>query len=68
MRLADQIVITTGAGLITLRPTLRAAMRLDRRYDGFQAVIDAVIAGNLTIILDVLKSAPRRPAFRQSFA
>jgi hypothetical protein len=57
MRLADDdkntIAFTPGA--IVLRPSLRAAFRLERKYNGFHNLFNAVLSGTLTAISDVLK-------------
>lgn len=56
MRLApDTIAISTGLELVELRPSLRAATRIARRYDGFAAVIDAIVDGNLTVMADLIR-------------
>src|SRR3954471_3392571 len=69
MRLAkDEISIRIeGEAPLHLRPTLRAAYRLERRYGGFDKLVVAVADGNLTVIADVIReSAPHAvalPAF-----
>lgn len=43
-----------------LRPTLRAAMRLERRYGGFDALLRGVAGGSVTIITDVIRESADR--------
>jgi hypothetical protein len=55
MRLAgDEILITIGEARITLRPTLRAAMRLERRYGGFDKLIAGVLDGDTRVMGDII--------------
>lgn len=62
MRLADDdILVSIGAETYTLRPKLRAAVRLERRYNGYAALLDAVLAGNLTAIIDLLVETSTKP-------
>jgi hypothetical protein len=52
---ADEIIaMVEGAG-IHLRPTLRAAARLDRRHGGFDTIARALADGNVTILQDVIR-------------
>jgi hypothetical protein len=57
MRLADDenSTIACSPGAIVLRPSLRAAFRLERKYDGFHNLYNAVANGSLTAFSDVLK-------------
>ena len=51
MRLAaDEITISIGNEMIYLKPTLRAAFRLERRHGGFDKIAKAIAAGNVTIM------------------
>jgi hypothetical protein len=55
MRLADDdIQVRVGAATAYLRPSLRAAFRLERRY-GFAKLLAAIQDGNLTIMADVIR-------------
>ncbi|HEY8566587.1 MAG TPA: phage tail assembly chaperone [Beijerinckiaceae bacterium] len=55
MRLAgNEITITIGQETVRLRPSLRAALRLERRYDGLQRLLGAVSGGSLSAISDVI--------------
>jgi len=56
MRLADDITITLDHETIYLRPSLRAAFRLERRY-GFDKIIQAIAGGNLAIMADVIRES-----------
>src|SRR4051794_35597735 len=61
MRLADdEITIKVGAETVCLRPTLRAAFRLERRHGGFDRIIRAVLDGSLTVIADVITESSVR--------
>ncbi|MCC6736522.1 MAG: hypothetical protein IT534_10415 [Bauldia sp.] len=53
---ADEITIRLDGETVFLRPTLRAATRLERRY-GFPKLMEAVAEGNLTIIADVIRES-----------
>lgn len=57
MRLAsDDIVINLSPAVtITLVPTLRAAYRLERKYDGFDKLLHLVSRGNLSTIAAVIR-------------
>lgn len=57
MRLAmnDEFAIDLGNETIRLRPTLRAAFRLEQKYGGFHNLFNAVASGTLTAFSDVLK-------------
>jgi len=56
MRLApDDIEISIGNLSVKLRPSLRAALRLAYRYNGFAPVFRGVLDGNLTTIAEVIR-------------
>lgn len=68
MRLADdEITVRLGSDTVYLRPTLRAAFRLERRHGGFDAIVRAVADGNLSVLADVVRESSDRyselPAF-----
>jgi hypothetical protein len=42
---------------ITLRPTLRAALRLERRHGGFDRLVGAIADGNLAVLADVIRES-----------
>lgn len=65
MRLAqDEITITLDHETIYLRPSLRAAFRLERRHDGFDKIIKGIASGNFSIMADVIReSSDPRSAF-----
>lgn len=54
MRLADETKIILGGKAFTLRPTLRAAVRLHRDYDGLENLYIAVGSGGFTAALDLI--------------
>lgn len=58
MRLAqDEITITLDHETIYLRPSLRAAFRLERRHDGFDKIIKGIAGGNFSIMADVIRES-----------
>lgn len=62
MRLADdEITITLGTRCFVLRPSLRAAFRLDRKYEGFQKLSQAVADGNFSACADLIETACADP-------
>ncbi|MGY3575280.1 hypothetical protein [Bradyrhizobium sp. USDA 4504] len=62
MRLAnDELVIVLPSGTIRLRPTLRAASRLERDYGGFQKLSDDIAAWRLTTIMDLVRLGAVNP-------
>jgi hypothetical protein len=62
MRLADdEIAVTVGREVIYLRPTLRAAMRLERRHGGFDKIVLAIADENLTVMADVIRESATEP-------
>lgn len=60
-RLADETKITVGSKTFTLRPTLRAAVRLNRDYDGLQNLYAALGSGSVTASLDLISAACADP-------
>jgi hypothetical protein len=50
----DEITITFAGEAIRLRPTLRAAFRLERKYGGFDNLIGKILDDSLTAIADVI--------------
>jgi hypothetical protein len=61
MRLADESKITVGSKTFTLRPTLRAAVRLHKDYDGLQNLYAALGNGSVTASLDLISAACADP-------
>ena len=56
MQLApNDVEITVGRETLFLRPTLRAAFRLEQKYDGFDKLIRALFTGRLSAYGDVIK-------------
>jgi len=56
MRLADdEITIKLDHETIYLRPSLRAAFRLERRHGGFDKIIRGIADGNFSIMADVIR-------------
>lgn len=67
MRLAeDEIVIRVAGGETRLRPTLRAAMRLEGRY-GFEKLFRAVSEGNLTVVSEIIAETATAPSSLPDF-
>jgi hypothetical protein len=54
MRLADDIRLKIGHRTVILRPSLRAATRLERKYDGFDKLLNAIGEGNLSAMVEVV--------------
>ncbi|WP_034996940.1 hypothetical protein [Beijerinckia mobilis] len=50
---ADEITITINYETIYLKPTLRAAIRLERKH-GFQKILTGLQEGSITIISDII--------------
>ena len=67
MRLAiDEITLALSPGVtVILRPSLRAAFRLNEKYDGFQSLYLAIREGNLTAINDLIDAAQTGHRHRQ---
>jgi hypothetical protein len=61
MRLADETKITVGSKTFTLRPTLRAAVRLHKDYDGLQNLYTSLGSGSVTASLDLISAACADP-------
>lgn len=62
MRLAnDETAISLGTETIHLRPTLRAAFRLQQRHDGFQNLCHAIALCNLSPFVDVIREGCTNP-------
>ncbi len=62
MRLAaEELTIRVGPEVVYLRPTLRAALRLERKHGGFDRLFRLVADGHLGAIADVIaESSDRR--------
>jgi hypothetical protein len=52
---ANDVEITVGRETLYLRPTLRAAFRLEQKYDGFEKLIRAIYTGHLAAYGDVIR-------------
>lgn len=62
MRLADEIITLRVEGeAILLRPTLRVAMRLDRKFHGFAAVYRGVLEGSFTVMAEIIREGSVSP-------
>lgn len=57
----DAIVIELDGAVLSLRPTLKAALRLDRREGGFPALVEEIVDGNMGAMADVIHEAADRP-------
>ena len=55
MRLAETITINVSGEAHELRPSLRAALVLYRKYDGFDRLHEAIGAGSVTAISDTIR-------------
>ncbi len=68
MRLAaDEITVRVEGRTLYLRPSLRAAVRLERRY-GFPALYRGVAEGSVSVVTDVIRAGASDPAFELSAA
>lgn len=54
---ADEITIRLDHEEFHLRPTLRAALRLERKHGGFDNLARHVADGNLSVIADVIRES-----------
>lgn len=59
----NEIVLRIDGEEIVLRPSLRAAFRLERRYAGFDKLVALVADGSLGTILDVIETTAETPTF-----
>jgi hypothetical protein len=50
----DEMVIRVGHETIVLRPTLRAAFRLERRFNGFDNLLKAIAEENISAMATVI--------------
>lgn len=57
----DRLTIIIDEAAVTLRPTLRAAYRLNEKHHGFEALALAIMAGDLAAMADVIEEAADRP-------
>ncbi|MDX6806426.1 hypothetical protein [Terrihabitans rhizophilus] len=58
---ADDISIQLANTRLILRPTLRAATRLERRFGGFQPLAHAITKGNITALAQVIQETAAQP-------
>jgi hypothetical protein len=57
MRLADDnVLVTIGDSTLVLRPSLRAASTLHRRYNGFQQLARDLADGHFSAVLDLIET------------
>ncbi|SFH83428.1 phage tail assembly chaperone [Bradyrhizobium sp. cf659] len=62
----DELVLTLSPSVtLALRPSLRAAFRLNEKYDGFQPLYLAIREGNLTAINDLIDAAQAGHRYRE---
>lgn len=54
MLVDEEITITMDGERIHLRPSLRAAARLERRHGGFPAIMRGLEEGSITIVADLI--------------
>lgn len=57
----EEITIPLSGERITLRPTLRAAARLERRHGGFDAILKGLEEVSLTVIADLIGECATEP-------
>jgi hypothetical protein len=58
----DDIVISIGAATVRCRPSLRAALRLERRFGGFRPLLEAIQGGSITAATSILTETGNHPA------
>ncbi|MEO4040346.1 hypothetical protein AAFN47_01915 [Hoeflea sp. CAU 1731] len=62
MQLAsEEITITISGEVFRLRPSLRAALRLVRKYETFAKIADGIMEGRLSVITDVIEEGSGNP-------
>ncbi|WP_333822421.1 hypothetical protein [Pinisolibacter sp.] len=54
-RLAEEIIVHLAGEAIMLRPSLRHALRLERRPGSFKAVLDGIEEGSLTVAAEIIR-------------
>lgn len=59
----DEITLRIEGEEIVLRPSLRAAFRLERRYAGFDQLLRQVADGSLHVLIDVVETCAEHPTF-----
>ncbi|MCO5159822.1 MAG: hypothetical protein M9939_01690 [Mesorhizobium sp.] len=57
----DPVVVHLDGDAVVLRPTLRAAYRLNRRDGGFPALSQGVLDGDMGALADVIEEGAGRP-------
>lgn len=57
----DLVVVHLDGDAVVLRPTLRAAYRLNRREGGFPALSQGVLDGDMGALADVIEEGAGRP-------
>lgn len=63
MRLAsDDLIITINGEAFTLRPSLRAALRLSRRHETFAALALAISQGTVSTIAEIIRECAIDPS------
>lgn len=55
MRLAEEITVTIAGRAVTLRPSLRFAIELERREGSFQKLTRDIIDGSLTAAVEIIQ-------------
>jgi hypothetical protein len=63
----DETTITIEGKRVTLRPTLRAALRLERRHGGFDRILAGILDGNLSTMADVIAECADVPCDLPAF-
>ncbi len=68
MRLAeDTIIVRVDGQEIILRPTLRAAYRLERQFGGFAALLRQLLDGSLAAMAAIIREAASEPSALPEF-
>jgi hypothetical protein len=58
----DEITVRLNGEVIHLRPTLRAAFRLERRYGGLDRLVTGIAEGNTSVIRDLINATADNPS------
>ena len=64
MRVGEDITITVGGEAIVLRPSLRHAMRLERREGSFAGLVQAITEDSLTAAVEIIRPHYDHPALK----
>lgn len=58
---ADEITIRVASEVIVLRPSLRAALRIERHFGGFENAVKAILEENVTAMAYIIHESAEEP-------